>query len=61
MLTAYYDPLEQVDMVGRFVHDEPGLRANPAKTNLLAAATKIEDLSPYCGTELHGVQLVSSL
>lgn len=55
----YYDPLEQVEMVGRFTHDEPGLRANPSKSNLLATATKIEDLSPYCGTELHGVQLTS--
>lgn len=55
----HYDPLEQVDMVGPFEHDEPGLRANPSKPNLLATVTKIEHLSPYCGTELHGIQLVS--
>jgi sulfonate dioxygenase len=46
-------------MVGRFDHDEPGFRADPKMPNLFAAATKVEDLSPYCGTELHGVQLVS--
>jgi sulfonate dioxygenase len=46
-------------MVGRFDHDEPGFRADPKMPTLLAAATKVEDLSPYCGTELHGVQLVS--
>jgi sulfonate dioxygenase len=44
-------------MVGRFEHDEPGHRANPAKPNLLAGATKIIELSPHCGTELLGVQL----
>jgi hypothetical protein len=56
---AYYDPLEQVEMVGRFDHNEPGFRADPKMPNLLATATKVEDLSPYSGTELHGVQLVS--
>ena len=45
-------------MVGRFEHDEPGLRADPKKPNLLATATSVEILSPHCGTELRGVQLV---
>lgn len=56
--TAHYDPSEKVDMVGPFEFEDPGLRADPKKPNLLAAATKISELSPWCGTELLGVQLV---
>ncbi|TVY84404.1 Alpha-ketoglutarate-dependent sulfonate dioxygenase [Lachnellula suecica] len=53
----HYDPLEKVEMVGAFEHVDPGHRANPLKPNILAKATKIADLSPHVGTELHGVQL----
>lgn len=38
-------------------HDEPGLRANPAKPNLLTPNVITHDLSPYLGTEIRGVQL----
>jgi sulfonate dioxygenase len=44
-------------MVGAFEHVDPGHRANPLKPNLLAKATKVADLSPHVGIELHGVQL----
>jgi sulfonate dioxygenase len=58
-LTAHYDPLEKVEPVGRFEHDEPGLRADPKLPNLLKSATKLFELSPHCGTEIQGVQIVS--
>ncbi|KAF3014988.1 hypothetical protein G7054_g7764 [Neopestalotiopsis clavispora] len=53
----HYDPLEKVEEVGRFEHDDPGHRADPLKPNLLKHATKVFDLSPHCGTEIHGVQI----
>lgn len=31
--------------------------ADPAKTSLLEAATKVKHLTPYIGTELEGIQL----
>jgi sulfonate dioxygenase len=45
--------------VGRFEHDDPGHRADPNKPNLLKNATKVFELSPHCGTEIQGVQIVS--
>jgi sulfonate dioxygenase len=56
---AHYDPLEQVEPVGAFEHDDPGHRADPAMPNLLAAGVKAVELSPHCGTELLNVQIVS--
>lgn len=53
----HYDPLEKVVPVGRFEHIDPGHRADISKPNLLQTATAVNDLSPYCGTELLGVQL----
>ncbi|KAI0174762.1 hypothetical protein BJ166DRAFT_621194 [Pestalotiopsis sp. NC0098] len=53
----HYDPLEKVEEVGRFEHDDPGHRADPLKPNLLKHATKVFDLSPHCGTEIQGVQI----
>lgn len=53
----FYDPLEKVEDVGIFEHKDPGHRADPAKPNLLKTATKIVDVSPWVGTEIHGVQL----
>ncbi|KAH8655398.1 hypothetical protein BX600DRAFT_482921 [Xylariales sp. PMI_506] len=53
----HYDPLETVEPVGRFEHDEPGLRADRACPNLLKDATKVFELSPHCGTEIQGVQI----
>ncbi len=57
--TAHYDPLEEVEPVGAFEHDDPGHRADPAMPNLLAAGVKTVELSPHCGTELLNVQIVS--
>ncbi|KAK3064029.1 hypothetical protein LTS18_010792 [Coniosporium uncinatum] len=56
----HYDPLEKVDMVGRFDYSDPEQQADPAKRNLLARATEVIDLSRHCGTELKGVQLLNS-
>ena len=58
---AHYDPLENVETVGEFEHDDPGFRADPEMRALLTKATKAFELSPHCGTELHGVQLVSRI
>jgi hypothetical protein len=57
-IIAFYDPLEKVEMVGPFEHDDPGHRADPSFPNLLEKATNAVELSPYCGTEIQGVQLV---
>jgi sulfonate dioxygenase len=54
----HYDPLEKVEEVGPFEHVDPGHRADAEMPNLLHNATKINDLSPHCGTELLGVQLL---
>ncbi|KUJ15976.1 TauD-domain-containing protein [Mollisia scopiformis] len=55
----HYDPLEKVEMVGSFEFSDPGLRADPSKQTLLSQATSINDLGPYCGTELLGVDLTN--
>lgn len=47
----HWDPLEQVEVVDR------GLSADPAKKNLLSSASKVIDLTPTIGTELHGIDL----
>lgn len=57
-ILAHYDPLEQVEPVGSFEHDEPGHRADPAMPNLLGQGVEATELSPHCGTELLGVQIV---
>ncbi len=38
-------------------HNEPGLRADPAKPNLLTPNAIARDLSPFIGTEVRGIQL----
>lgn len=53
----FYDPLEKVEDIGLFEHNDAGHRADPAMRNLLGKATKIIDLSPHVGTEIEGVQL----
>lgn len=58
MSTAFYDPLEKVEPVGPFEHDDPGHRADPSFPNLLKNASNVVELSPHCGTELQGVQIV---
>lgn len=55
--TAFYDPLEKVEDIGAFEHIDPGHRADPKLPNILANVTKMVDLSPHVGTEIHGVQL----
>ena len=55
---AHYDPLEKVEPVGEFEHDDPGHRAHPSMQNLLKDAINVFELSPHCGTELQGVQIV---
>lgn len=45
-------------MVGSFEHDDPGHRADPSFPNLLEKASNVLELSPHCGTELQGVQIV---
>lgn len=57
MNIAHYDPLEKVEPVGSFEHKDPGHNADPSLPNLLHDATKVLELSPHCGTELHGVQI----
>lgn len=53
----FYDPLEKVEDLGTFEHNDPGHRADPAMPNLLKNVTKMTDLSPHVGTEIEGVQL----
>ena len=53
----FYDPLEKVEPVGSFEHQDPGYRADPSFPNLLKHASNTFELSPHCGTELQGVQL----
>ena len=31
--------------------------ADPTKTSLLSGASKVDDLTPWIGTELHGLQI----
>ncbi|KAF8659949.1 hypothetical protein AX16_001685 [Volvariella volvacea WC 439] len=53
----YYDNDEKFPPTEIFEFSDPGLRANPAKPNLLTANAKLRNLSPFLGTEIHGVQL----
>ncbi|KAI9737374.1 MAG: hypothetical protein M1834_009528 [Cirrosporium novae-zelandiae] len=53
----FYDPLEKVEDIGPFEHHDPGHRADPKLPTLLKTMTKMWDLSPHVGTEIHGVQL----
>ncbi|KAG2173188.1 hypothetical protein INT43_004562, partial [Umbelopsis isabellina] len=46
-----YPPLEEFDIVDR------GHNADPKKEALLGAASKIIELTPHIGTEIHGLQL----
>ncbi|KAJ2915351.1 hypothetical protein MD484_g5061, partial [Candolleomyces efflorescens] len=52
-----FDTSEKFPPIELFEHSDPGLRADPAKPNLLTADTKLKHLSPYLGTEITGVQL----
>lgn len=38
-------------------HTDPGSRADPAKPNLLGPGAKTNNISPYLGTEVTGVQI----
>ena len=48
---VHWDPLEEVEVVDR------GRFADPTKKNLLSSASKVIDLTPTTGTELHGIDL----
>lgn len=40
-----------------FEHNDVALRADPKKVSLYDNATKVFDLTPNVGTEIHGLQL----
>ena len=48
---VHWGPSEEVEVVDR------GLFADPAKKSLLSSASKVFDLTPTIGTELHGIDL----
>ncbi|KAJ2915813.1 hypothetical protein MD484_g4616, partial [Candolleomyces efflorescens] len=52
-----FDPEEKWPPIELFEHTDAGLRANPAKPNLLNENAKVSHISPYLGTEIRGVQL----
>ncbi|KAL9709560.1 hypothetical protein Ac2012v2_007299 [Leucoagaricus gongylophorus] len=53
----YFDIAEKWPPLEIFEHNEPGLRADPAKPNLLTPNAIARDLSPFIGTEVRGIQL----
>ncbi|KAI9283276.1 hypothetical protein BY458DRAFT_486113 [Sporodiniella umbellata] len=56
---GYYlvNPETTYPELGEFEHHDPGHRADPNKASLLKGATKVFDVTPHIGTEIHGVQL----
>ena len=54
---AFYDPLEKVDGIPAFDHQDPGRLADPTYPNLLGKHSQTLNLSPHVGTEIRGVQL----
>jgi sulfonate dioxygenase len=40
-----------------FEHKDRGLRGDPKKASIYDNATKIFDVTPHIGTEIHGIQL----
>ncbi|RXW17375.1 hypothetical protein EST38_g8481 [Candolleomyces aberdarensis] len=52
-----FDVSEKFPPLELFEHSDPGLRANPAKPNLLNENAKLKHISPYLGTEIRGVQI----
>lgn len=55
----HFDSSEKFPVTELFEFSDPGLRANPAKPNLLNPNTTTKHISPYIGTEVRGVQLSS--
>ncbi|KIM78640.1 hypothetical protein PILCRDRAFT_824274 [Piloderma croceum F 1598] len=53
----YSDVNEKFPPTELFDHVDPGTRADPKKPNLLGPGTKTNDISPYIGTEITGVQI----
>ncbi|KAJ2915797.1 hypothetical protein MD484_g4615, partial [Candolleomyces efflorescens] len=53
----YFDLTEKFPPTEVLEFSDVGLRANPAKPNLLTPDVKLHHLSPYLGTEVRGVQL----
>ncbi|KAG1474174.1 hypothetical protein G6F56_000506 [Rhizopus delemar] len=56
---GYYpiNPQKEYPELDAFEHNDPGHRADPQKAALLKNATKVFDVTPSIGTEIHGVQL----
>ncbi|KAF5326358.1 hypothetical protein D9611_000928 [Ephemerocybe angulata] len=53
----HFDSSEKFPPTELFEFSDPGLRANPAKPNLLTENTTLKHISPYLGTEVRGVQI----
>lgn len=53
----YFDVNEKEPPIEVFEHSDPGIRADPAKPNLLTKDTQVSHISPYLGTEIRGVQI----
>ncbi|KAJ7060085.1 hypothetical protein C8F01DRAFT_1026021 [Mycena amicta] len=53
----YFDVEEKFPPTELFEHTEAGLRADRTKPHLLTPNTTTRDISPYLGTEIHGVQI----
>lgn len=47
----HWGPLDEIEVVDR------GFSADPTKKNLLSCASRVIDLTPTIGTELHGIDL----
>ncbi|KAJ7823075.1 hypothetical protein B0H14DRAFT_1314206 [Mycena olivaceomarginata] len=52
-----FDTEERFAPIEKFEHTDPGSRADPAKPHLLGPNTITNDISPYLGTEILGVQI----
>ncbi|KAJ7854103.1 hypothetical protein B0H14DRAFT_2757343 [Mycena olivaceomarginata] len=52
-----FDTEERFAPIEKFEHTDPGSRADPAKPHLLGPNTTTNDISPYLGTEIIGVQI----
>ncbi|KAF8898017.1 hypothetical protein CPB84DRAFT_1926819 [Gymnopilus junonius] len=53
----YFDVDEKFPPLELFDHVDPGSRADPAKPHLLTPNVQTNQISPYLGTEISGVQI----
>ncbi|EIE81745.1 hypothetical protein G6F46_002204 [Rhizopus delemar] len=56
---GYYlvHPDKEYPEIGSFEHQDPGHRGDTNKVSLFKNATKVFDVTPHIGTEIHGLQL----